>query len=127
MQYSLIHYKATEFDTRQCNAIEYDTVQYNAMQYSLIHYKATEFDTRQCNAIEYDTVQYNAMQYSLIHYKATEYDTLQFYAMTEGGAEREHSLSKAKVKHDGAWSTNRWLTVTCWALCPSWDFFGVKF
>ena len=29
------------------------------------------------------------------------------------GAEQEYSLSKARVKHDGAWSPNGWLTVTC--------------
>ena len=30
-----------------------------------------------------------------------------------GGAEQDYSLSKARVKHDGAWSPNGWLTVTC--------------
>ena len=29
-----------------------------------------------------------------------------------GGAEQEHSLSKARVKHDGAWSPNGWVVVT---------------
>ena len=34
------------------------------------------------------------------------------------GAERDHWLSKARVKHDGAWSPNGWLTVLCYRLCP---------
>ena len=29
------------------------------------------------------------------------------------GAEQEYSLSKARVKQDGAWSADGWLTVTC--------------
>ena len=32
------------------------------------------------------------------------------------GTEQEHSLSKAKVKHDRAWSPNGRVTVTCSAL-----------
>jgi len=43
------------------------------------------------------------------------------------GADQEHSLSKARVKHDQAWSPNRWVTIMCWALCPPWDFSRVKF
>ena len=35
-----------------------------------------------------------------------------------GGAEPEHSLSKAKVRHDGAWSPHGWVAVTCSALRP---------
>ena len=32
-------------------------------------------------------------------------------------SESTSSLSKAKVKHDGAWSPNGWVTVTCYLLC----------
>ena len=102
------------------------------MQYDTLQRSRVRYNTMQCNRVRYttkqtSTIQYTTKQTSTIRYKANEYDTLQFDAMTEGGAEQQHSLSKATVKHDGEWSPSGRLTVTCWALCPSWDFFGVKF
>ena len=32
------------------------------------------------------------------------------------GAQRQHALSKAVVKHDRAWSPHGWVTGSCWAL-----------
>ena len=33
------------------------------------------------------------------------------------GAQRQHSLLKAMIKHDQAWSIHWWVTVSCYALC----------
>ena len=40
-----------------------------------------------------------------------EYGSLSLRRVSGGGQER--SLLKAKVKHDGVWSLNGWVTFTC--------------
>ena len=45
----------------------------------------------------------------------------------ESVVQSKNTHSKARVKHNQAWSPNRWVTVMCWASCPPWDFSGVKF